>query len=312
MKKTAARPRRPGERPPEPNLYITDKCNRTCLFCGARGERRLRTRVEMRANLGRGFESIIMEGGEPLLDPGLAGWARLAKEKGVKDISVLTNGTLLDAARLAELRAAGVDHFHFNFPSHLEKLFDLLTGTSGQLKALIAAIRSAAASGPRAAVLICVMNSANMRTLPDYADFAASGLGGVFYLALNFVKQSGLVKRRTWLVPRYGGLEPYLLETLKRAKRRRLPVLVDGVPLCFMKGFEAYSRDAGRILMGDDTYLREKAPVRACLTCSLNALCPGPRKDYVRLHGDGEFKPSRRSAARIRALIGRGQLSLNS
>lgn len=302
----------PGPFPPDPNVFVTAACGRRCLYCSAEGEDRGMTPAQIRAVLRRGHRSLVFEGGEPLLCAGLERWVKAAAASGTGDITVLTNGLALTPERRASLTRAGVAHFHFNFPSHLERVYDLLTGTRGRFAAQVAAMKGAAAQGPEAAALVCVVNSVNYRLLPAYVSYAARELPGLFYIAFNFIKVKGLVKKNKWLVPRLGEVRPFLLKALARARELGVPCLADGFPLCFMKGFEAYSSDADRLLKGDRTYLREKARVKACEGCGLAGVCAGPRADYVSLYGGDGFKPAPRgAAAAVARHVRAGQLALN-
>lgn len=298
--------------PLDPNIFLTDKCGRKCIFCSAEGEDRVMTAAQVKQVLDRRHGSLVFEGGEPLLSRDLEKWARAARRKGARDLTVLTNGLLLTPARRVSLVKAGIGHFHFNFPSHLEKLHDLLTGTRGRFSAQLAAIKQTAAAGPEAAALVCVVNALNYKHLPAYVDFAAREFPGIFYIAFNFIKVKGLVKKHTWLVPELAEVRPFLLEALRRARALGLPCLVDGVPLCFLKGFEAYSRDADSLLKGDRTYLGEKKFVKTCAACGFARICAGPRADYAQLRGLRGFRAAPRGAAAavIRKVRG-GQLSLN-
>lgn len=299
--------------PPDPNIFVTDKCGRNCLYCSANGEERLMTPARIKEVLSRRHRRLVFEGGEPLLSADLERWVRAAVRKGTRDITVLTNGLQLTPARRASLLKAGVKHFHFNFPSHLEKLHDRLTGTSGKLRVQTGVIKATAAGGAEAAALVCVINSLNYRYLPAYVEYAAREFPGIFYVAFNFIKIKGLVKKRLFLVPELGQVRPFLLEALSRAKRLGLPCLVDGVPLCFLNGFEAYSRDTDFLVRGDRTYLKEKNFAKTCARCGFSAICAGPRADYLALRGARGFRaaPVGAAAPVIKKVL-RGQLSLNT
>lgn len=298
--------------PPDPNVFVTARCARACLYCSAKGEDRGMTPAQIRAVLARRHPALVFEGGEPLLCADLEKWVRAAAKKGTRDATLLTSGAGLTAARRAALAAAGINHFHFNFPSHLEKLHDLLTGTRGAFPAQVCTIKETAASGPEAAALVCVINSLNYKYLPAYAAYAARQFPGLFYVAFNFIKVKGLVKKNLWLVPELAKVRPYLLAALRKARALGLPCLVDGVPLCFLRGFEAYARDADTLLRGDRTYLREKAAVAACARCGFAAICAGPRADYVALRGEAGFRAAPAGAAGpVAKKIARGQLALN-
>lgn len=297
----------------EPNVFLTAACNRRCVYCSAEGEDRAMSPRQVREVLEHRHPTLVFEGGEPLLSRRLEGWVREARAKGAADISVLTNGLALTDRRRRSLLRAGADHFHFNFPSHIEELYDSLTGTSGLFRRQTEAVRAAAAAGPEQAVLVCVMNSKNLAFLPDYVDFAAREFPGLFYIAFNFIKIKGAVKRRPWLVPDLKALGPSLREALGRARSLGLDCLVDGVPLCFLKGFEAHSRDVSFLMKGDRVYLSEKKPVAACARCGLAAVCAGPRADYLALRGASGFRAAPKGAAGpVKRRASLGQVSLNS
>lgn len=92
-------------------------CNLDCVMCPWKAVRRRARSAGLMADdvwealkpRLREVESIDFSGGgEPLLQPRLAGWIRRAAEAGCTT-GFLTNGTLLDEATCAELLAAGVD-----------------------------------------------------------------------------------------------------------------------------------------------------------------------------------------------------------
>lgn len=268
---------------------------------------------DVREVLARAKGTLVFEGGEPLLSRRLEAWVRAARAKGAADIAVLTNGLRLTDRRRRALRRAGVDHFHFNFPSHIEKLYDALTGTRGLFRRQAEAMKAAASDGPEAAVLVCVLNSKNYRFLPDYVEYAAREFPGLFYIAFNFIKVKGAVKKRDWLVPSLGAVSPYLRSALARARRLGVNCLVDGVPLCFLKGFEAHSRDVAFMMRGDGVYLSEKERVAPCSRCGLSCVCAGPRADYLALRGAAGFRAAPAGAAGpVKKLAAGGQVSLNS
>ena len=98
-------------------LNLTRRCNLACAHCyldaGTRsvgGPGELRT-DELTSLVGRiaalgGETMLVLTGGEPLLRPDLDTIARRASDLGLM-VVVGTNGTLLDAPRVAAPRAAG-------------------------------------------------------------------------------------------------------------------------------------------------------------------------------------------------------------
>lgn len=285
----------------EPNVFLTDRCNQDCLFCSSVGEDRAQTPREISRCLAACEGSVSIEGGEPTLSKDLASVVRRSRKRGIRDIILCTNASALRGRRrVEELLAAGVTLFNINFPSHREKLFDLLTQTRGRFRGRVRVIRDLVRlAGGRRIRLTCVVNRLNFSTLPGYARFAHKNFPGTLYLEFNLVKVKGRVRERTYLVPRLKEVAPHLAETAAFMEERGARFIMDGFPLCAMRGFEHASIDVYKLTHGDELYLEEKGRTRRCAGCSLRRICAGPRRDYVALYGDAELKPSRKSPGRV-------------
>ncbi len=98
------------------NLELTNRCNLACSFCPTGNGSLARPRGHMdpetfrRALAGAGpLEfALLFQWGEPLLHPGFAALAAEAAARGIRTL-VTTNGTLLDAKRIAGILDAKVD-----------------------------------------------------------------------------------------------------------------------------------------------------------------------------------------------------------
>lgn len=292
----AAKKKNGGSGVPGPNLIVTKKCDRRCAFCLAHDGQPAMSAGLIRAALARRYDTISFAGGEPLLCADLEKWARAAAAGGTRYMLVLTNGLNLTDGRRASLLAAGIKHFHFNFPSHLERTHDLLTGTAGKLGIQTDAIRKTAAAGPQLASVGCVVNSLNYRELPGYVAYAARNFPGLFYLEFHFVKVAGRVRGNEGLVPDLRKVRPYLVRALRAAEKLGLKCVADGFPLCFLKGVEKYSREAWHLYNGDHAFLNRSAPL-GCPPCGLSGLCTGPSPEYARLRGRKGFRPAPAGAA---------------
>lgn len=303
---------RKGIKSIEPNIVITEKCNGNCIYCLARGEKRLMSAEKIREVINAGFGTLMFEGGEPLLCADLEDWIRLSVRSGVSNIIVLTNGLLLTEERLKSLWEAGARHFHFNFPVHTKKEHEFLTSIPNMLERQTAAIKRASELSKEAAVLVCVVNSVNYKLLPDYVQYVSDNFPRIYYVEFNFIKVMGGVKDKHFLVPRLSDAAEYLDKALSLAKKLGIACLIDGFPLCFIPGWEAYTYDVHHLMRGDKTYLDEKASIEVCRKCSLSLICAGPRKDYVLIHGYCDFKASKASPESITSVLSSGtQLLLN-
>lgn len=132
-------------------IEITGKCNMKCEHCRAWEEAKVHMSLELYK---KGIDFAVSEadsdfrltvsGGEPFLHPNLIEMMKYAKNKGIEDVIITTNGSLVTLDKLKELKDIGfknltvqisVDSFNFeehnkfrNFPKAFElamKAFDL-------------------------------------------------------------------------------------------------------------------------------------------------------------------------------------------
>lgn len=291
---------------PEPNVFVCDACNQRCVFCSAEGEDRKMSAREKITVLRVPFETVSLEGGEPLLERRLELLAATARRAGSKNVMLFTNGLLLTQERLGSLLAAGVNGFNFNLPSHRAVTHDALTGVNGRFPGKLAIIKKTIELAPPGSVVLTfVVTARNFREMPAYVRFVAKELRGVFYISFNFIKIKGRVKKNLGLVPGIAAAAASLRAALRAAQVEGLRVITDGFPLCLLKGFEFTSIDLQKALRASRLYSGEKAKGKPCESCSLSSLCWGPREDYLRLRGWGEFRPlSKNPAAFLKSLSG--------
>lgn len=129
------------------------KCNLSCTHCysysspsalgGLPVERVCQTIGDAAAI---GYKAVAFSGGEPLVYPGLATALRHARTLGLAT-SVTTNGTLLDAARLEELREI-VDVLAISLDGPPE-LHNAIRGSSTAFERMLTGLTNARAAGMR-------------------------------------------------------------------------------------------------------------------------------------------------------------------
>ncbi len=294
-------------------LSITAKCNQNCIYCAVYGES-ADSKAELLAGLSAGHKTISILGGEPLLSKDLDIWVKRAKKSGADEIILLTNGILLDEQRIKKLLKNGVTHFQINFPAHIEKIHDIITGTKNLFPGKLKIIKNAIKLYANKITLNCVLNSINYKILPQYISFVSKEFPTVFSVNIIFIMVHGAVKKRKYLVPKFSDAVPYVKKALERAKKLHIPVIIDQFPLCVLDGYEEYSLDVEKMLKnkGKATYY-EHIKIQSCLSCSLNNICAGLRKDYLKIFGDKEFFASKKNPLIIIEKIEKkgGQLYLN-
>lgn len=165
-------------------VSVTDRCNFRCHYCmppeGIRQcERGELLTLEALGELVQwltfrlGIERIKLTGGEPLVRRGLDRLiARVARISPVREVSLTTNGSLLD--RQAEsLKTAGLDRVTVSLDSLDEARYRELT-RGGRLEQALSGIAAADAAGLMPIKLNAVLLESGWRTdVPRLLDFAA-------------------------------------------------------------------------------------------------------------------------------------------
>ncbi len=270
-------------------IVLTLKCNRNCIFC-SRKKRDMLITLKKLKKLKRIppcylNSTLTIEGGEPLLGNEVCDVTRFFYLKGARDIMLMTNGALLDTQKAVRLMECGIKYFNINLPSHIKELFNLLTGTKNQFEKTIKNIKELTTI-TKNVVLTYVINKLNYKYLPSYVTYVSKNFPNISYISINMIKVLGKVKKNKWLVPKLSEIHPYLTYALKIAEIKKIKIIVDGIPLCFMKEHQTSSVD----LMGAKKSIKEKTKTVICRKCNMKSVCSGVRKDYLSIYGFDELK----------------------
>jgi len=161
-------------------ISLTQRCNLRCVYCHREGQNPASLLPEMSADevlriarvaVSLGMSRIKLTGGEPLLRSDIVEIVRgLAKLRGLRDLSMTTNGTRLSV--LAEpLHEAGLMRVNVNLPSLEEKTYDMLNG--GNLREVLGGIEAAVEAGFYPVKLnMLVLKGVNEREIPRMIAFA--------------------------------------------------------------------------------------------------------------------------------------------
>lgn len=163
-------------------VAITQRCNLRCLYCHREGEERLVRDIAaemtvdeivriVRIAVGLGISKIKLTGGEPLMRKDIVEIVRgIASIPGLKDLSMTTNGTLLDP--LAEgLHAIGLKRVNINIPTLNGEVYGELTG--GRLEDVLEGVKAAVEAGLYPVKLnMLILRGVNDRDVPEMIEFA--------------------------------------------------------------------------------------------------------------------------------------------
>jgi len=134
-------------------LELTGQCNERCRHCYAesspeRKEQLTWPEIEavVREAKGLGVRRLQLTGGDPLVSRHCVAAARLAREIGLPEIEIYTNGLALTDSLADELCGLGAT-FAMSFYSHRPEVHDAVTGTVGSQRRTLAAISRVLARG---------------------------------------------------------------------------------------------------------------------------------------------------------------------
>jgi len=170
----------PGlKRPEQVQIDITDRCNYRCPTCTKWHQRS--AEGELSTAEWKGFfdnaarmsltRRIVFAGGEPLLRDDLAELVAHCHGLGYSTV-VISNGSLLDAARLHSLDGAGLSYLMVSLNSLEPAIHDGTRGVEGSCDHILEVIRTYC-SGPRRVKLgiATVLMAANLGGIMDLLDF---------------------------------------------------------------------------------------------------------------------------------------------
>ena len=159
------------------------RCNQACTHCHVRSASDDPAWVQaaavvrrLRSAIAAGAKEIVLSGGEPTMRRDLADLVRAAGQAGAARIALETNATLIDAARAAELAAAGVDRFLVNLAGDGPWL-DAVTRDPGGFEATLRGVDALLAAGLRVEVQAALVRSTVAR-LPELPAFLTARFAG--------------------------------------------------------------------------------------------------------------------------------------
>jgi cyclic pyranopterin phosphate synthase len=255
----------------------------------------------------------------------------MAKDAGVRTVSVMTNGRALSYERYTRgLVAAGMTKFYVSIHGHERRLHEGLTRTPDSFAQTVAGL-DVVASLKRHGIALHTSTVVTSRNLPHLFDiYAFLRAHGVDQVVFNVMQANG--RANTYfehIFPRYteiaAGFAAFVAahaqSPLGRSEGRPMAFLVD-IPLCttedvpdFNRGYvESYVHfepvgTAGAHLVGPAAVIEREhggdlVQIRradlddaarhkrdACRSCRYDAVCEGVWGNYLRRHGWDEFEP---------------------
>ncbi len=300
------------------NLQINSSCNQDCLFClRPPGSQRDPKRSELEKKIieiSKDFNNVIFTGGEPTLRKDLPELVKFAKENGLTHVRLQSNCiNISDYPFAKKLKESGLDSVLVSFQSHIPVKLDKIARRKDNFGPTVKGIKNLLKLGVRTEISQ-VINSINFKDMPNFIEYVHENFI-IKNIIFFYVRPIGSAWKNKDIMPKFSDIEPYLKKAIEAGQKKRLEVLVYGVPLCFLNDFEHHSSQIKRFMDGtlySDYYIADtrkfsekeyqdymaKKPEK-CNLCTLKAICPGVWKRYVELYGSNELKPSKKSIQTI-------------
>lgn len=173
-----------------------------------------------------GVLQLHFSGGEPLIRKDLVDLVRHAGKAGLYT-NLITSGVLLDAAKVAALAEAGLNHVQISLQDTEDGLADRISGLAGAHAKKLAAARLVREAGLPLTVN-AVMHRQNLQHLPEMIDLAVEL--GAGRLEVAHVQYYGwALKNRAALIPTLAQLEQATKVVEKAIRRLRGILVIDYV-----------------------------------------------------------------------------------
>jgi MoaA/NifB/PqqE/SkfB family radical SAM enzyme len=301
---------------------IPSPCKKGCIFCSRSLKNKKNKEIVVKPNKIESdlsyihnslkIDTLRIGGNEPLNYPGLLRVIKYAKELGYREIRLATSGErLINFNFTRKFCASGVDKVQLSIYGYNDESHDLITGSRGSFKILLNAIRNLQRFPKVEIMLHSLLLKQNYLFISKIYDFIASYFR-IFPINFCMVRPRNSDQRDYYeFAPKFSDIAKILKhnKVMGRAKIR--------IPYCVLPKFYLKSAISGYtedellqpgnfyennpfvkismnrlIFCNEGTYMEDKISfLTKCSQCKLNNFCMGIPDLYLKLYGDGEFKP---------------------
>lgn len=278
-------------------IQVTRKCNQECRFCSNPPNRRSVSLEEGKSLIDlyvkRGFEGIILTGGEPTLSVCLADLIRYAALKKIP-CRIITNGQkIADFDYLASLRDAGLIHFHLSLYSCREKVQAFLTRNNDSLKNITGALKNLGKIQGITVDINITINHYNADHLPENVRWIVRDFPFVRHFVWNNLDPvMNRARANPDTIPELSEFELSLHQAMEFLEENGKTFRVERVPLCYLSGYEHVLNETRKLikkeerltffldsrgLLSEKNWLKKWGYGKAacCRDCFLDSICPG-------------------------------------
>jgi len=273
-------------------IQVTRLCNQKCRIC-SNPEREATLSLEEAFRMiddfqARGYDGVILTGGEPTLHEGIPEMLTHARERGLH-ARMITNGQrLADRDLMQRYVAAGLNHLHVSILSPDPEVQAFLTCNEASLDRAFRTIENAGALGVNVDVNTPInhYNAKDLdrlvRLIVDRFPFVRHFVWNNLDPSMNRAAQNPDVIHHLW------EFEVSLFRAMTFLQSTGRTFRAEKVPLCYMAEFAWASTETRKIVKGEERIVRfldEKGMVRetafrhgkaeACSRCTFDPICAG-------------------------------------
>lgn len=273
-------------------IQVTRLCNQKCRFCSNPEREATLTIEEARAQvddfIARGYDGVILTGGEPTMHPDLGEIVSYARGRGI-GCRIITNGQrLADEAFARALAGRGLQHVHVSVQSADPEVQAFLTGNRESLANVLRAIANVHAAGMTVDINTTI-NHYNAGSLDVLVRFLVERFPFLRHFVWNYLDPS--MNRATEnpdVVPHLWEAEVSLFRAMRFLEASGRTFRAEKIPLCYMAEYAHCSTETRKIVKGEERIVRfldEKGFVRetlfqhgkaeVCSVCRLDPVCAG-------------------------------------
>lgn len=273
-------------------IQVVRVCNQKCIFCSNPDTEVITTLEDTRKLVDdfkeRGYDGIILTGGEPTLFKDLPQLIQYATDQGL-GVRAITNGQkTADRDFLKSLYDAGLRHVHLSVHSNQPELQNRLTENPDSFANICKSLDNFGEFGINVDVNITI-EAFNANHLDQIVVWLIKKWPFIHHIVFNNLDPtSNRVAEHPEVIHKLRDFEPYLFRALSFLERNGRTYRVERVPLCYMTEFAHASTETRKIVKEEERivhFLDEKGMVRqttwehgkaeVCGLCSLNSICAG-------------------------------------
>jgi MoaA/NifB/PqqE/SkfB family radical SAM enzyme len=228
-------------------IHVGNACNVKCKFCyyiDSLTAKNNKTTEEIKKDVdflkSKGLDRLDFTGGEPTIRKDIVEVVRYSRERGFKQVGVITNGfKMADEKFSKELIDAGLNDALFSLHGHNVEVHDKLTQLTGSFERIVKAMRIVKEQGIEQFRTNTVVNKENYKNLPEMAELLVELKPRIANFILFNPAEDARLYAQDMMVA-YGEAAPYVKKAIDILKPHVGRINIRYIPLCFMEGYEEH------------------------------------------------------------------------